>query len=599
MFINNKDKPTMLVYDPEKNRINQCISFSHNALRVNGPRRVPGSRLIYILAALAGLFCHAAAVADTHYVALQGTNDSVNGYTNWAGAATEIQRAVDAAAVNDTVLVSNGTYNLTNQIGVTKGITIRSFSEQGHGAHDTIVNGNNYAGKPVTNRCFWLWSDNNEPLILAGFTISNGVACGAASTNGGGGVFVLVKTGGVYNCVVQGNCCSNNINTSGGGGIMIYYKGVVSNCSISFNTNFGTRGYGGGIAAVEGGQVLDCRISENTAYRGGGISIFGIATDFAVSNCTIVNNQANHEGGGVYNSNSRLGYCVISNNVALTNGGGMVVGGGNTLALLAQARNSTIVNNLAANGNGGGVAINSGYGGVLSNCQVTANSSSNGAGGVYANSTDGSCIILDSTIANNLGNGNAGGIYVKGAAAWPQLVRNCLIYGNTNINGDCGGVYLEYTGRAIINPATQPMPVYGLINCTIAGNQSATRGGGIYAQGDSNYIANCIVYSNTTTNDNHDEVYNNTAANTNNYWHTCAPTNLAPAQGNLTDNPLFIDQASRNYRLANNSPCINAGTNQSWMTNYCDLDGLIRIRYGIVDMGAYEHLNRGTVCTVH
>jgi len=54
--------------------------------------------------------------ADMHYVSLNGTNDSVNGYITWGGAATNIQWAVNAAsgATADTVLVSNGTYNLTN-----------------------------------------------------------------------------------------------------------------------------------------------------------------------------------------------------------------------------------------------------------------------------------------------------------------------------------------------------------------------------------------------------------------------------------------------------------------------------------------------------
>ena len=41
------------------------------------------------------------------YVSLSGTNDYTGGYTNWVGAATQIQWAVDAATNDDTVLVSD------------------------------------------------------------------------------------------------------------------------------------------------------------------------------------------------------------------------------------------------------------------------------------------------------------------------------------------------------------------------------------------------------------------------------------------------------------------------------------------------------------
>ena len=62
---------------------------------------------------------------------------------------------------------------------------------------------------------------------------------------------------------------------------------------------------------------------------------------------------------------------------------------------------------------------------------------------------------------------------------------------------------------------------------------------------------------------------------------------------------MFVDTNSGNYRLAARSPCINAGTNLSWMANSSvtsrDLDGRQRIRYGTVDMGAYEHIRAGTI----
>ncbi|MDO9542299.1 MAG: choice-of-anchor Q domain-containing protein [Kiritimatiellia bacterium] len=59
---------------------------------------------------------------------------------------------------------------------------------------------------------------------------------------------------------------------------------------------------------------------------------------------------------------------------------------------------------------------------------------------------------------------------------------------------------------------------------------------------------------------------------------------------------MFENKDGGNYRLAANSPCVNRGINQSWMTTWpYDLDGRARIRYGTVDMGAYERINEGTV----
>jgi hypothetical protein len=58
--------------------------------------------------------------------------------------------------------------------------------------------------------------------------------------------------------------------------------------------------------------------------------------------------------------------------------------------------------------------------------------------------------------------------------------------------------------------------------------------------------------------------------------------------GNISSDPLFVNAAAGNYRLQASSPCINTGTNESWMTGATDLDGTPRIVGGTVDMGAYE-----------
>lgn len=51
---------------------------------------------------------------------------------------------------------------------------------------------------------------------------------------------------------------------------------------------------------------------------------------------------------------------------------------------------------------------------------------------------------------------------------------------------------------------------------------------------------------------------------------------------------LFVDAAAGDYRLADGSPCVNAGLNQPWMAGATDLSGLRRVMAGVVDMGAYE-----------
>jgi hypothetical protein len=64
--------------------------------------------------------------------------------------------------------------------------------------------------------------------------------------------------------------------------------------------------------------------------------------------------------------------------------------------------------------------------------------------------------------------------------------------------------------------------------------------------------------------------------------------------GNLTNAPLFMDEAEGDFRLPSNSPCINAGKNEFvWST--IDLGGNARVSGGTVDIGAYEFQQSGSV----
>lgn len=67
--------------------------------------------------------------------------------------------------------------------------------------------------------------------------------------------------------------------------------------------------------------------------------------------------------------------------------------------------------------------------------------------------------------------------------------------------------------------------------------------------------------------------------------------------GFITNAPLYAGAATSNYRLVVSSPCLNTGSNETWMTDALDLDGQPRLDRlsGWVDMGAYEFAPQGSM----
>jgi hypothetical protein len=137
-------------------------------------------------------------------------------------------------------------------------------------------------------------------------------------------------------------------------------------------------------------------------------------------------------------------------------------------------------------------------------------------------------------------------------------------------------------------------------NCTIVQNYASSKGGGVYCAGGQGSV--CIGAINNTI------IYSNNCASGPNWYkdgvtglgftNCCTtPTNDLPGSGNITNDPAFVGYAAGNYRLAISSPCINAGTNLSWMSGATDLDGHSRLDHysRIVDMGCYEYLNSGSI----
>ena len=564
----------------------------------------------------------------TYYVATTGSDSDGLGTTNspWL---TISNGVAHATTDGDMVYVSAGTYQVTTNITIqANAITLRGADRA-----STFIQGmySNGVG-PYTNRGLYI---NNSGATVEEFTVWRFGMTNTDDRSGyGGGVYLengtlnrcVITTnvarsgGGVYNnlglvtdCVISSNTA---VREKGGGLSQAGASALAWNCTIAANVV--TNEYGGGIN-LAGGSVIECIISNNVSCggtnalnKGGGCTVSG----GIISNCTIANNRAipgSCSGGGINGASavgqSKLYSSIIRNNSATYGGGGVLL------------HNAWLVQDCTIEGNtadkiGGGVQVSSGDSTtLLTNCIIRNNVSSNGAGinsmqfghsgltaawcritgnmitgGGGAGIKAGSLLFLDhcvieQNVATN-GAADGAGIYLgmggAGAKYPDATIRNCIIANNTawGTTGRGGGIYVEAVSTSIFSA------------CTIAGNVSKNNGGGIYlADAGSNTFTNCIVVSNTlavSAVDN--DIYIKTSDQTNSFYYCCSERLTNTAQGNITASPVFTDIASGNYRLKENSPGINAGTNESWMTNGVDLDSRARIRYNTVDMGAYEHI---------
>ncbi|MFA7158025.1 MAG: hypothetical protein WC299_01890 [Kiritimatiellia bacterium] len=353
---------------------------------------------------------HPAFGAD-RYVSLEGTNDFVNKFNTWSGAATDIQWAVNNALAGETVWVSNGTYYLTNQISITADVKLRSFS--GSWA-DTIINGNNYNGKLVTNRCVFI---NHPDATIDGFTISNGFTIG---TYGGG---AMVQRGGVFNCRVVYNTASNHYGGGIGVNSIVVAMVNITNCIITHNAAM----RGGGVGAYDGFQayrgslaIEGCDVSSNTIYQGpnepfgGGIHFYG--SNLTVRNCKVVGNR-------LMSAPTGSGY-----------GGGISIMAYHVDVLIENCKIiGNILSNLVGIAGGGGLHL-SGGGSTVRNCLIGFNNCYNvpRGGGLYIEQASKTNLVESCTIVGNtsLPGFPGAGIYMAGNGY--DVVMNCVVYSNRN-----------------------------------------------------------------------------------------------------------------------------------------------------------------------
>jgi len=483
--------------------------------------------------------------AATNYVVPPGTpgvTPTAN-YTSWATAATNIQDAIDVVGSGGVVLVTNGTYVLTDMLTIADSITVRSFNNGATDRDGTIIDGNY---PTTTNRCVYL---NHASAVLDGLTLTNGFGATNSFSGKGGGLYLAGGT--VTNCLITGN------ETLGaGGGVYLDQAGTIVDSTIS--ENFATNNnasYAGGVYIYKAGLVTNCVVSGNRANKGGGVYFNGLGgAGGLLIDSTVVNNEAfvytsgqGQAGIGMYFKGLVTRCNIISNTITVFNGSGMHAGVG--MSYFSIVRDSYIAYNTGASYGGGIQCAGGGSGGaIVTNCVIMHNSAWVG-GGVYLGYRG---LLVDCTIVSN-----SHAVFVQQGSA-----RNCLFADNDS------GIWVQ-------SGATKSL----WENCTVVNN-----GGNGMRFSVPAIVDNCIVYGSGGANWSYDGTGSGTV-----WTNSCTtPTLTGPNDtGNITSDPLFANTATGNYRLRYRSPCVNTGMDRAWMTGAVDLDGEPRL-VGTVDMGAYE-----------
>jgi hypothetical protein len=281
---------------------------------------------------------------------------------------------------------------------------------------------------------------------------------------------------------------------------------------------------------VDGGLVTNCIIRDQA---GMGLALVGIAS--VAADCRIVEN----EGGASVAGNARLLRCAVTRN----RGGGVICSGG-----------------------------------VVQNCLIRDNDGRTG-GGVLCTAWPPSDAPQSAVQIRQ-----SHGKYAKPNVSRPKpgatekipgRIIGCLIVANEG-----GGVYCQGT--------------VDILNCTIADNRSSRPGAGVLLR-DVVGIHDSIVYFNQGPGGANDNCCNAVGLASVTLTHSCTTPSrrgemerLLHDPSNVLTDPLFVDRTKGDYRLAANSPCVDAGEGTVGLEKTADLDGRPRVAGSGPDMGAYE-----------
>ena len=373
-------------------------------------------------------------VGTAHAASFEVTN------LNDAGAGSLRQAVLDAnaAAGPDVITFQSG---LSGTILLTTGqLTITdSVHIQGPGAAVLTVDGNN------SSRIFYLYNsaDAANDVTISGLTLTNGHASqgGAISARGDDlslQNMVLRDSGALYGggLFFTGNFIGETFDSVGA--LTILDSAIAGNDADNS---------GGGVFIGEtGADVLvdGTLIDGNTAYYyGGGLAVRSAWHDVDIIDSQITGNDATGDGGdggGLFFDAAGEVYVTVtgttvSGNEAVDDGGGIVFGDRNEPGYtgILVIDSSTISDNSAYYGDGGGLWFDYAFGVEVVNSTISGNYVGGTGGGVHMQGAAGWVYIEHSTITDNYAGYAGGGVFLDDEQT--AEIDHTIVSGNTSDGG--------------------------------------------------------------------------------------------------------------------------------------------------------------------
>ncbi len=419
--------------------------------------------------------------------------------------------------------------------GIYTGYDNKNVSVEGKDITITSENGNDNCIIDCEGiGCAFILGNNDSLTVIKGIKIINGY-----KSDNGGAINAVYNSARIEDCIFE-NCITEQC----GGAIIGDYSSdlIIRNCEFINNSTV-TKGGAIYCIAIDNFIIEDCIFENCSAGFGSGVSVESDSIA-VIKSCTFSYGTVDNDGGAIYSKNNyslSIIDCEISNHT-----------GRNAGAIYSNADSSLVLEKVVITDN-----QVSNYGGAIyllesnaniTNCIIQSNSATQWGGAVYCN------------VSN------------------PVLV-NCLITDNSTTGTTALGGAFYCENADLMN----------ITNCTISNNSAQMLGGGMFLLNTIPNIANSIFW-----NDSPSEFYSDldtisiTYSDIQDGW---------TGEGNIDEDPMFVNPDSMDYHLHSSSPCIDTGNSDTTglYLPISDLDRNQRIWDGdgdeiaIIDMGCYEY----------